>query len=304
MLTYVNRGCIKAMKAVAAKNIKIAVASGKGGTGKTLVSTNLFYTLKAKNIRVTLLDCDAEAPNDMVFYNGSLENSFDVTKKVPVIDDTKCTFCAKCRDYCNYNAIFLIPPSKVIQVIEDLCHGCGACSFACEFGAISEKSVALGKVNRYSITNLTSIIEARLKIGILSPVPVIKAAIKEAGNNSVCILDSPPGTSCPYIQTVAKADYVILVTEPTPFGLSDLIQYVETLKTMNKKYGVIINRAGIGNNEVYEYLNTENISVLMEIPFDRNIATYYSKGEIVVKHMPELQARFISVFNSIINIFK
>lgn len=299
MQIIVSRVNIKGMMAVVTKNIKIAIASGKGGTGKTLVSTNLFYALKRKRIRVTLVDCDAEAPNDMIFFDGSLMNSFDVTQNVPVVDENKCTFCGKCREYCNYNAIIIIPSSKVIKIIDDLCHGCGACSVACEYDAISEKKVALGKVSRYSISGLTSIIEARLKVGVLSPVPVIKAAIKEAGNNSVCILDSPPGTSCPFIQTVAGADYVILVTEPTPFGLSDLIQSVETLKTMNKKYGVIINRAGLGNNEVYEYVKRENIPVLLEIPFDRDIATHYSKGEIVVKSRPELQARFISLFSSI-----
>ena len=300
MQIIVSRVNIKGMMAVVTKNIKIAIASGKGGTGKTLVSTNLFYALKRKRIRVTLVDCDAEAPNDMIFFDGSLTNSFDVTQNVPVVDENKCTFCGKCRDYCNYNAIIIIPSSKVIKIIDDLCHGCGACSVACEYDAVSEKDVVLGKVSRYSITGLTSIIEARLRIGVLSPVPVIKAAVKEAGNNGVCILDSPPGTSCPFIQTVAGADYVILVTEPTPFGLSDLIQSVETLKTMNKKYGVIINRAGVGSSDVYEYLNKERIPVYIEIPFDRTIAEKYSKGEIVVKSRPELQAGLISMFNSII----
>jgi len=288
------------MRTVAIKNIKIAIASGKGGTGKTLVSTNLFYALMRKKIRVALVDCDAEAPNDMVFFDGHLMNSFNVEQKVPVIDENKCTFCSKCSKYCNYNAIFIIPPSKVIKVIDNLCHGCGACSVACDFDAVSEKDMVLGKVSQYSSSGLTSIIEARLKVGVLSPVPVIKAAVKEAGNNGVCILDSPPGTSCPFIQTVAGADYVILVTEPTPFGLSDLIQSVETLKTMNKKYGVIINRAGVGSSDVYEYLNKERIPVYIEIPFDRTIAEKYSKGEIVVKSRPELQAGLISMFNSII----
>ncbi len=300
MLIIANRENLKGMKTVPTKNIKIAIASGKGGTGKTLVATNLFHVLKQNKLKVTLVDCDAEAPNDLLFFKGNLEKSFDVTQKVPVVDEEKCTFCGKCGEYCNYNAIIIIPPSKVIQVVDDLCHGCGACSVACEFGAISEKDMALGKVNRYSITGLTSIIEARLKVGVLSPVPVIKAAIKKAGDNSICILDSPPGTSCPFIQTVAKADFVILVAESTPFGLSDLIQSVETLKTMNKNYGVIINRTGLGNNDLYEYLNREHIPVLMEIPFDRDIAKHYSKGEIVTKSRPDLQAQFISMFSSII----
>jgi MinD superfamily P-loop ATPase len=280
--------------------IKIAIASGKGGTGKTLISTNLFYVLQQQNINATLVDCDAEEPNDLMFFNGEKRKSFEVTQKVPVIDDNKCTFCGKCYNYCNYNAIFILPPAKIIKVIEDLCHGCGACTVVCKFDTISEKDVSLGTVTRFSITEHTSIIEARMKIGVFSPISVIKAAIKEAGNDGIIILDSPPGTSCPFIHTVVRADYVILITEPTPFGLSDLKQSVETLKTMNKTYGVIINRAGLGDNTVYEYLNQENIPLLMEIPFDKTIASHYSKGELLSQFQPELKAQFISMFNLIV----
>ncbi|BDX39416.1 cobyrinic acid a,c-diamide synthase [Tenuifilaceae bacterium CYCD] len=280
--------------------MKIAIASGKGGTGKTLVSTNLFYTLQQHGYRVKLIDCDAEEPNDLIFFKGILSKSFCVNQKVPVINEINCTYCGKCHEYCNYNAIFILPPSKVIKVIEDLCHGCGACSAACIYSAITEKDVSLGTVSCFGITEKTSIIEAKINVGIFSPVSVIKAAIKEAGNEGIIILDSPPGTSCPFIQTVATADYVILVTEPTPFGLSDLKQSVETLKTMGKTCGIIINRAGLGNNDIYSYLNQENIPILMEIPFDKTIASHYSKGEIVAKYMPEWQPQFMSMLNSIV----
>lgn len=282
------------------KKIKIAIASGKGGTGKTLISTNLFYVLQQKNINITLVDCDAEEPNDLVFFNGEKEKSFKVNQKVPVIDESKCTFCGKCHEYCNYNAIFILPSAKIIKVIEDLCHGCGACSVACNFDAISEKDVSLGTVSCFSNTEKSTIIEAKMKVGVFSPVSVIKEAIKEAGNYGIIILDSPPGTSCPFIQTVAVADYVILVTEPTPFGLSDLKQSVETLKTMNKTCGVIINRSGLGDNAIYDYLKQEQIPLLMEISFDKDIASYYSKGELFIKYKSEWKHRFISMFNSII----
>ena len=225
--------------------MKLAIASGKGGTGKTLVATNLFYALQL-NYQVTLVDCDAEEPNDCVFFTGDKETSFEVIQKAPAIDESKCTFCEKCHEYCNYNAIFILPDLKVIKVIEDLCHGCGACTVACKFDAISEKDVSLGTVTRFFITQHTSVVEAKTKVGIFSPVPIIKAAIKEANDDRIVILDSPPGTSCPFINTVAEADFVILVTEPTPFGLSDLKQSVETLKTMSKTCGVIINRTGLG----------------------------------------------------------
>ncbi len=281
------------------KSIKIAIASGKGGTGKTLVSTNLFYILQKLGVKVTLIDCDAEEPNDMIFFTGIMEKYYEVYQKVPVIDENKCTYCSKCHEYCNYNAIFILPPSKVIKVIEDLCHGCGACLFACKNNSITEKDVSLGEISRYLINEYAIVIEARMKVGVFSPVSVIKAAINEADDKDIILLDAPPGTSCPFIHTVTNADYVILVTEPTPFGLSDLKQSVETLKTLNKSYGVIINRAGIGNKDVYNYLNQENIQLLMEIPFEKIIASYYSKGELVSNYKTEWKNNLKLMFDSI-----
>jgi len=281
------------------KKIRIAIASGKGGTGKTLISTNLFYVLQQNNYNVTLVDCDAEEPNVMIFFNGEEDFVQDVTQKVPVIDEIKCTYCGKCQEYCSYNAIFLLKDIKTIRILEDLCHGCGACSVACEYDAVSKKNISLGVIKKYHSDLQSTIIEARMRVGVFSPVSVIKAAIKEAGYNGIILLDSPPGTSCPFIQTVSVADFVILVTEPTPFGLSDLKQSVETLKSMNKSYGVIINRAGLGDNEVYSYLNHECIPLLMEIPFDKEIASHYSKGEIVANYIPEWESLFENMFNSI-----
>jgi len=291
------------------QKIKIAVASGKGGTGKTLISTNLFHTLIQLDEPVVLVDCDAEEPDDLLFYKAALpapfdrryggKEQFEVEQSVPVIDQSKCIYCGKCRDYCSYNAIFLLEGIKTIRVIEDLCHGCGACSYACQSDAITTKERSLGVISRFITGDNSSIIEARGKVGVYSPVPVIKTAIKAAGEDGIVILDSPPGTSCPFIQTVATADFVILVTEPTPFGLSDLKQSVETLKTMNKSYGVIINRAGMGDNKVYSYLIQEQIPLLMEIPFDREIASLYSKGELLVKHKPQWRALFMKMYKTI-----
>jgi MinD superfamily P-loop ATPase len=280
--------------------IRIAVASGKGGTGKTLISTSLFYTLQNNNQEVTLIDCDAEEPNDMLYFSGIHQKCTVVSQLVPVINEAKCTYCGKCHDYCSYKAIFILPQSKIIKVMDELCHGCGACTVACKFDAITEKSVSLGEVNNYSISSISKIIEARTRIGVYSPVPIIKSAISEAKNESVVIMDSPPGTSCPFIQTVAQANYVILVTEPTPFGLSDLKQSVETLKTMGKPYGVIVNRAGLGNNQIYSYFKEEGIALLMEIPFDREIASIYSKGLIIAHQKPELQLELLNVLNIIL----
>jgi MinD superfamily P-loop ATPase len=280
-------------------SFRIAVASGKGGTGKTLVSTSLFHSLEQAGIPVTLVDCDAEEPNDLLFFSGTRVKSFEVTQKVPVIDTNKCTFCGKCRDYCSYNAIFLLAGAKMIRVMEDLCHGCGACSVACTFGAISEKDVPLGDVSRISVNGRSSVVEARMKVGAYSPVSVIKSAIREGGNDGTVIFDAPPGTSCSFIQTVSRADYVILVTEPTPFGLSDLKQSVETLRTIGKPCGVIVNRAGMGNRDIYTYLRDEHLPLLMEIAFDRQVASLYSKGKIVTAEIIEWQERFIAMYNQI-----
>ncbi|HOJ36593.1 MAG TPA: ATP-binding protein [Ignavibacteriales bacterium] len=279
--------------------MKIAIASGKGGTGKTLVATNLFYVLQKQNYKLTLVDCDAEEPNDLIFYKGNKIKSNLVVQKVPVIDITKCKFCGRCREYCNYNAIILLQNARIINVVEDLCHGCGACMVACKFGAISEKEIVIGEVTQIEISENASIFEAKMEVGVNSPVPTIKAAIKEAGNEGIIILDSPPGSSCPFVQTVAAADYVILVTEPTPFGLSDLKQTVDALNSMKKPFGVVINKAGLGDNEIYDFLNEKHIPLLMEIPFNKDIAHYYSNGDLFIKNNSKMEKDFFYMFNLI-----
>lgn len=279
--------------------ITIAIGSGKGGTGKTLLSTNLFDALQQQGHRVTLVDCDAEEPNDMIFFEGKKQSTIDVTQRVPVIDESKCTYCGKCHEYCSYKAIFIIPPSRIIKVMEELCHGCGACTVACEYDAITEKDSSLGEITTYRIAEHTQIIETRMHVGVYSPVAIIKKGISQAGNNHTVLLDAPPGTSCSFIQTAARADYVILITEPTPFGLSDLKQSVDTLKDMGKPIGVVINRAGIGHNEVHQYLEENSIPLLLEIPFEKRIAKTYSQGQLVVSEDEKLREQLVNLFNRI-----
>lgn len=277
--------------------MKIAIASGKGGTGKTFLSTNLFTILEEKGKKISLVDCDVEEPNVQLFLKGKLSSSQVVEQNLPVIDTDKCTFCGLCHEYCSFNAIMFIKPLKYIKVTEELCHDCGACSYACKFGAITEKKKELGKVNIYLSEKKNQIVEGKINIGIFSGVRVIKEAINTVINNPLVILDAPPGTSCPFVATVGYADYVILITEPTHFGLNDLQLAVDTVRGMNKPIGVVINRAKEGTNPVKEYLEKEKIDLIAEIPYQREIAEIYSKGSLLVKE----KAEYTSVFSDVVN---
>lgn len=280
---------------------KVAIASGKGGTGKTFLATNIYYTLVKNHYDTVLIDCDAEVPNALAFFKARKTDVKDVYKMVPVINPEMCNFCGRCQEFCNYNAVFFLPQAKIINVIEDLCHGCGACSFICENGAVTEKSVSLGKINKFLLDEQHRIIEAKMDVGVLSPVPLIKAALKETDDSfDIAILDSPPGTSCPFVRTVSTADYVVLVTEPTPFGLNDLKNSIEILKKIGKSFGVIINREGIGNNCTELYLIENEIPLLLKIPFSREIADQYSSGKIVAENDISLQRQLQEVLDRII----
>ncbi|MBN1144009.1 MAG: ATP-binding protein [Bacteroidales bacterium] len=278
---------------VTIREMKIAIASGKGGTGKTMVSANLFYSLQNAGMKVSLVDCDAEEPNAAEFISGSSAGVSLVSQKLPVIDTEKCTFCGKCFEYCNYHAIVFLPPANFIQVVSDLCHDCGACVYACEYDAITEINKELGKVNTMQVNGQCRLIEGRVNVGVYSSVPVVKKAIQSLNCEDIAIYDSPPGISCPFIATVVRADYVVLVTEPTPFGLNDLKLSVATLEQLDKPYGVIVNKAGLGNREVYEWIAQKNIPLLMEIPFDKEIARIYSEGRLLAEVADGYQERFL-----------
>jgi len=279
--------------------MNIAIASGKGGTGKTFVSTNLFWAAQKVGIPVTLVDCDAEEPNVTVFIHGKVLSHSIVTQKIPVIDPSQCVFCGKCHAYCNYHAIVYLPSAKFIRVINELCHDCGACTVACNNNAITEKEKKLGTIQCIYLNDHARVIESRTEVEVYSPVPVIKQAIKATDKRTLNFFDSPPGISCPFITTVEKADYVILVTEPTPFGLNDLKLSVETLQHLSKPFGVIVNRANLGDNEVYHYLRQNNIALLMEIPMDREIARIYSEGRLLVDEKNEYQQQFTGLVKRI-----
>lgn len=263
--------------------IRIAVASGKGGTGKTTVATNLFRTINnLRESQALLVDCDVEEPNDILFFpDAKTETVTPVLQEIPIIDTTRCTFCRKCAEYCEFNAIVVIPTAEFAEVNSSLCHSCGACLVACPAEAIQVQNEPIGTITKYLENGKNGVLEGRLKIGSAMQTMVIRS-LKHAipVHEKVVILDAPPGTSCPVVETISDANFVVLVTEPTPFGLHDLILMINLVRQMNKPFGVVINKAGLGNREIYKYLKEEDIEILSEIPFDKSYASQYARADL------------------------
>jgi MinD superfamily P-loop ATPase len=264
----------------------VAVASGKGGTGKTTVSVNL---AKAFGSDVQLLDCDVEEPNAHLFLQGTTEGEEPVTLPVPEVDASLCDACGECARFCAYNAIVCFGNKPL--VFSELCHGCGGCAKVCPVKAIREVDRRIGTVGSRHAGNIT-LIEGRLEVGAAMSPPVVLAVKGHMRNGSPSILDAPPGTSCPVVATMRGADFVLLVTEPTPFGLHDLALAVDTVRELAIPFGVIINRIGIGDDRVHLYCRERGIPVLLEIPEDRSIAEAYSRGELVVDSLPRYRDLF------------
>ena len=273
----------------------ISVASGKGGTGKTLVATSLALSLKDK-CRVQLLDCDVEEPNDHIFLKPVIEGSQAVCIPVPSVDEAKCTYCGRCAEVCAYHAIAVFP-GHVLD-FPQLCHGCGTCSYLCPEGAISEVPRETGTIE-YGQSNGIAFVQGRLTVGEAMAPPVIRKVKTKADNNSVVIIDAPPGTSCPVVESIKGSDFCLLITEPTPFGLSDLVLAVETVKELNIRCGVVINRAGLGDTKVEEYCLKENIPIILTIPLDTEIARFYSRGVTLAEGLPAWQASFAGLLDRI-----
>ena len=271
----------------------ISIASGKGGTGKTTISTNLALSIDQE---VQLLDCDVEEPNSHLFLNPVIEKKEQVIAPVPEIDLEKCTFCKKCMDICRYGAIAVLKDN--VLTFENLCHSCDGCFEVCPENAVMEKKRSLGEIEQGSSRGI-SFIHGRLEVGQVMAPPIIKKVRSFTDPDLVTIIDAPPGTSCPVIAAMNGADFVLLVTEPTPFGLHDLKLAVETVKILDIPHGLVINRAGLGNDDVKIYAKKENIPILMKIPFDKEIARIYSNGQIVVDKLPEYKLKFQDLFRKI-----
>lgn len=276
--------------------MKIAIASGKGGTGKTTLSTNL-ATYLSESMSVLLVDLDVEEPNSGLFIEGTPVHSESVYKMIPKWDESKCTLCGICSKSCKFHSVLRLGTN--ITVFKELCHSCHACSELCPQNALPMNPEELGVITEYH-TGRLHFLESRLNIGEEQAVPLIsKTKSYIAGNKydpDITIYDAPPGTACLVIETIKDADFVLLVTEPTPFGLHDLTLAVETVKHLQKKFGVVINKAGCGNSDVDEYCQQQNIVVLGQIPYSRKIAELYSSGEMIYKHVPEVKG----IMNAII----
>ena len=264
----------------------LAVASGKGGTGKTTVSVNLARALGSE---VALLDCDVEEPNAHLFLAGDLRGEENVTIPNPQVDEALCDGCGECSRFCEYHAIVSFGTTPLL--FSEMCHGCGGCAKVCPRKAIREAEKRIGVVETMHAGNIT-LIQGRLDIGLAMAPPLIRAVKARLRNGMPAILDAPPGTSCPVIATLRGADLVLLVTEPTPFGLHDLKLAVGLVRAIGIPFGVVVNRVGIGDERVHAFCSKENIPVLLEIPDDRRIAEVYSEGRLIVEALPEYRGLF------------
>ena len=278
--------------------MKISIASGKGGTGKTTVAVSMALALRSHGLRVQLLDADVEEPNSLLFLDDDIAASEDFGIMVPTVDREACTSCRACRDLCAYNAIKMLGGSAM--VFPELCHGCGGCIRVCPDDAISEALRPVGVIEGFDKDGFV-FRQGKLNIGEVLSTPIIRELLHRDAPQpvDVTLVDASPGTSCPVIAACNPSDFVLLVTEPTPFGLNDLALAVEMVRELKKPCGVVVNRAGLGNDVVHRYCEEQGVEIMMEIPFDRTIAEQYSRGTPLVTAKPEMTEAFVALYDRI-----
>lgn len=273
----------------------LSIASGKGGTGKTTVAVNIALSVSAHQ-NLQFLDCDVEGPNAHFFIKVKLEKEKISYMPYPEINEEKCTYCGRCAEVCAYNALAVLKEN--VLTFPELCHGCGACKLLCPEDAIKEIGRRIGIIKSGYSGNIF-FISGKLDIGQAMSPPLIRQIKKKVDREQDVILDVPPGTSCPMVETVKGSDHTLLVTEPTPFGLNDLKLSVDTLRKMGVPFSVVLNRASPGDKIIHEYCQKESIPLVMEIPLDRKIAEAYSKGETLIDLDPNYKIKFLDLFNSL-----
>ena len=276
--------------------MKIAIASGKGGTGKTTIATNLACSIARIGKTVQYLDCDVEEPNGHIFLKPDIEETQNVTIGVPEVDTELCDGCGKCGQLCQYSAIICL--KDTVMTFEQLCHSCGGCMAICPQAAIKEKQRKIG-IAEFGRSDGIYYGAGRLDIGAIQSPALIKHVKRKTINNSTVIIDVPPGTSCPVIEAVKGVDFVLLVTEPTPFGLNDLKLAVGMVRELKIPFAVVINQSDLGDDQVQQYCDGENIQIILEIPNDRRIAEAYSVGKMIIDVLPEYKKDFADLYESV-----
>lgn len=269
--------------------MKLAIASGKGGTGKTTLSCALAFSVLDP---VRLLDCDVEEPNSHFFIRPDILRKEPVHSLVPKVDAAKCTGCGECGRVCQFSAI--VPLGKTTMVFNELCHSCGGCMRICPTGAITEIPKEIGQIEIGKHRHI-EIVSGSLHVGQAMSPPLIRAVLRHADDDTLTLIDCPPGTSCPFVTAVRPADVVLLVTEPTPFGLHDLKLAIATLRELGKPFAVAVNRSNESRNRISEYCGEENIPLVLQIPEDRRVAEAYSRGETLTAVLPELRAKLAAL---------
>ncbi|MCK5761642.1 MAG: ATP-binding protein [Candidatus Izimaplasma sp.] len=274
--------------------MKIAILSGKGGTGKTTLSVNLFSYLK----NVTLIDTDVEEPNSHLFLKGKIIKEEGVFKKYPKVDDNLCDYCGKCGEFCNFNAI--IPAKKKVLVFQDLCHDCGGCAIVCPTNAITYVDKEVGKIYHTLIDENKLFLYGNLTVGEVSGVKIIETLKETTKNEELLLIDSPPGTSCSTVAAIDGADYCIICAEPTPFGLSDMKMVVELLRAENRNFGVVVNKSNLGNNDIFQYLEEEKIELLEKIEFSKEYASIMADGKLLINYSEYFKNKMANIARKVL----